>query len=123
LTGRPKLTSLGSFLVEPAPDLCQPLRTLLHFHLSYLLPLLIPYVDLVQAISPIHSHVVSFHCLLLLRYVIPIPCALNGKLALYRSSKRGLLSIEPVAPFSYWPRQSLPDPQKRDRVGLVLNQQ
>src|SRR5437870_2035637 len=99
LNGRPKLNSLGSFLVEPAPDLCQPLRTLLHFHLSYLLPLLIAYVDLVQAVPPIHSHVVSLHCLLLLRYVIPIPSALNGKLALYRSSKRGLLSIEPFAPF------------------------
>src|SRR5207244_6879309 len=123
LNGRPKLKSLGSFLVEPAPDLCQPLRTLLHFHLSYLLPLLIAYVDLVQAVSPIHSHVVSFHCLLLLRYVIPIPSALNGKLALYRSSKRGLLSLEPVLPFSYWPGQSLPDPRKRDRVGLILNQQ
>ena len=76
-----------------------------------------------QAVAPIHSHVVSFHLLLLLRYVIPIPIALNGKLALYRSSKRGLLSIEPVAPFSYWPGQSLPDPQNRDRIKVVLNQQ
>ena len=76
-----------------------------------------------QAVSPIHPYVVSFHVLLFLRYVIPIPIALNGKLALYRSSKRGLLSIEPLNPFSYWPGQSLPDPRKRDRVGLVLNQQ
>src|SRR5437867_12921401 len=57
------------------------------------------------------------------RIALRDPSALNGKLALYRSSKRGLLSIEPVAPFSYWPGQSLPDPRKRDRVGLVLNQQ
>src|SRR5207249_11207164 len=121
LNGCPKLKSLGSFLVEPAPDLCQPLRILLHFHLSYLLPLLIVYVDLVQAVSPIHSHVVSFHCLLLLRYVIPIPSALNGKLALYRSSKRGLLSIEPFAPFSYCPGQSLSDPRERDRMKVVLS--
>src|SRR4249920_1034441 len=123
LNGRPQLNPLGSVLVEPAPDFCQPLRTLLHFHFSYLLAILIADVDLVQAVSPIHSYVVSFHCLLRLRYVIPIPIALNGMLALYRSSKRGLLSIEPLAPFSYWPGQSLPDPRKRDRVGLVLNQQ
>ena len=84
------------FSSSQRPISASPLRILLHFHFSYLLPLLIAYVDLVQAVSPIHSYVVSFHCLLLLRYVIPIPIALNGKLALYRSSRRGLLSIEPL---------------------------
>ena len=122
LNGRPKLNPLGSSLVEPAPDFCQPLRALLHFHLFYFFPFLIAYVHLVQAVSPIHSYVVSFHCLLLLRYVIPIPIALNGKLALYRPSQ-GQLSIEPLAPFSYWPGQSLPDPRKWDRARVVLNQQ
>src|SRR5215510_4248338 len=119
LNGCPQLNPLGSSLVEPAPDLCPSLRALLHFHFSDLLPFLIAYVHLVRAIAPIHSHVVSFHYLLLLHDVIPIPRALNGKLALYRSSKRGQLSIEPSAPFSYWTGQSLPDPRWRGlgRVG------
>ena len=116
LNGRPQLKALGSLLIEPAPDLGQTLDGLWHFHLSYLLALVIADIHLMQAVSPIHPYVVSLHCRLFLRYVIPIPIALNGKLALYRSSKRGLLSIEPLNPFSYWPGQSLPDPSK-NRIG------
>src|SRR5438094_9516334 len=84
LNGRPTLKTLGSFLVEPAPDFCQPLRAPLQFHISYLFSFLTASVPPAQSVSPTHSHVVSFHCWLLLRYVIPIPSALNGKLALYR---------------------------------------
>ena len=90
----------------------QPLYRLCYFDLSYFLALFIAYVYLVQAVSPIHSYVVSFHLLLFLHYVIPIPKAPNGKLALYRSSRTGQLSIEPLAPFSHWTGQSLPDPRR-----------
>jgi hypothetical protein len=77
-----------------------------------------------QAVSPIYPYVISLHVLWFLRYVIPIPIALNGKVALYRSSNRGLLSIDLLNPFSYWPGQSLPDPyKKQDRMKVVLNQQ
>ena len=105
----PKARSLGAFLIKPTPYFCQPLNRLCHFDLSDLLALFIAYIYLVKTVSPIHSYVVSFHVLLLLHYVIPIPKAPNGKLALYRSSRRGQLSIEPSTPFSYWPGQSLPD--------------
>ena len=119
----PKLKSLGSFLIEPTPELGQPLDGLWHFYFFDLLALLIADIHLVQSVSPIHSHVISLHCLLLLHHVIPIPIALNGKLALYRSSRGGLLSIELLTPFSYWPGQSLPDSRYRNWEGLVLNQQ
>ncbi len=122
--GRPQLKAIGSLLIEPAPDLGQPLDGLCHFQLSDLLALAIADIHLMQAVSPIHPYVISLHCRLFLRHVILIPIALNGKVALYRSSKRGPLSIDPLNPFSYWPGQSLPDPyKKQDRMKVVLNQQ
>ena len=49
-----------------------------------------------KLIAPIHSYIVSLHFLFLLVYVdSDSNSALNGKLALYRSSPKGQLSIEP----------------------------
>src|SRR4029453_7685226 len=98
----------------------QPVGSFLNFPLSYLGGLLIAHVHLMHSVSPIPSHVVSLHFpFLLLRFVLPIPIALNGMFALYRSSIRGHLSIEPLAPFSHRPGQSLPDPPG-DRIKVVL---
>src|SRR4029453_7562716 len=98
----------------------QPVGSFLNFPLSYLGGLLIAHVHLMHSVSPIPSHVVSLHFpFLLLRFVLPIPIALNGMFALYRSSIRGQLSIEPLAPFSHRPGQSLPDPPG-DRIKVVL---
>src|SRR4030095_1303478 len=116
----PKLDPLDSSRVEPAPHLRQPVGSFLNFHLSSLGGLLIAHVHLMHSVSPIHSHVVSLHFpFLLLRFVLPIPIALNGMFALYRFSIRGQLSIEPLAPFSHRPGQSLPDPPG-DRIKVVL---
>ena len=124
LNGRLQLKALGSLLIEPAPNLGQTFDGLWYFQLSELLALVIADIHLMQAVAPIHPYVISLQVLLFLRYVIPIPIALNGKVALYRSFKRGLLSIDPLNPFSYWPGQSLPDPfKKQDRMKVVLNQQ
>ncbi len=50
-----------------------------------------------KLVGPIHSQIVSLQllCLLVVRF-LPIPSALNGKFALYRSSTQGQLSIEPL---------------------------
>ena len=75
--------------MEPTAKLAQARRALLDFHLSYLLALGIADPYLMKFISPIHSQIVSLALsVLLLRYVFPIPTALNGKFALYRSSQR-----------------------------------
>ena len=110
LNGCPQLKALGSLLIEPAPDLGQTFDALWNFHLSYLLALVIADIHLMQAVAPIHPYVISFHCRSFLRYVIPIPIALNGKLALYRSSKRGRLSI----------KLQTRSPTGRDSLSLIL---
>mgnify|MGYP006183699095 CR=1 FL=1 len=64
--------------------------------------------NLMKLIGPIHSQIVSLQLLFLLVGLLAIPIALNGKFALYWSSTKGQLSIEP-APFSRRPGQSPPD--------------
>jgi hypothetical protein len=95
LDGRPKLYLFCLTFMEPTAKLAHALGTLLNLHLSYFLALGIADPYLVKFISPIHSHIVSFHSLFLLGCVLPIPIAMNGKFALYKSSTKGQLSIEP----------------------------
>src|SRR5438067_2553273 len=70
LNGCPKPKPLGSLLVEPAPDLGQTFDALCHFEISYLLALLITHIHLMQAVAPIHSDVITLHCLWLLCWMI-----------------------------------------------------
>ena len=93
LDGRPKLHSLASALIEKTTKLSQPPNALLNLFLAYLLALRIADPDLVKLIGPIDSQIISLQWLLLLA-VVPIPSALNGMFALYRSSTKGPLSIE-----------------------------
>ena len=94
LDGRPKLYLFCLTFMEPTAKLAHALGTLLNLHLGYPLALGIADPYLVKFISPIHSHIVSFHSLFLC-CVLPIPIAMNGKFALYKSSTKGQLSIEP----------------------------
>jgi hypothetical protein len=100
-------------LMEPSTEFAHRFRLLKHLHLDYFLALWVADPNLVEFLSPIHSQIVSLHFLvLLLRYLLPIPTAVNGKFALYRSSTKGQLSIELLAPFSRWSGQSVLDPLK-----------
>src|SRR5574341_578563 len=111
LDGRPKFYLFRLTLVEPAAKLAHPFWTLDHLHLDYLLALWITDPHLMKLIRPIHSQIVSRHFLFLLPCVFPIPRAVNGMFALYRSSK-GQLSIEPLSPFFCWSGQSRSDPPR-----------
>ena len=111
LDGRPKLYLFCLTFMEPTAKLAHALGTLLNLHLGYFVALGIADPYLVKFISPIHSQIVSLHFVFLLFHcVLPIPIAVNGKFALYRSSTKGQLSIEPLAPFSRWTGQSVLDP-------------
>jgi hypothetical protein len=115
--GRPKLDSILAALIEPTPQLSQLIKSVLNFLLLYFSSTLITDVKLMGLVGPIHSQIMPWQLLFLLSCVWPIPIALNGKLALYRSST-GRLSIEPSTPFSYSVGQPLPDLQTRwGRVG------
>src|SRR5215475_13837493 len=94
LNGRPKLDLLSSVLIEPAAELAPPLYSLGDLHLDNFLALWITHPHLIELIRPIHAQIISLHALLLLGCVLPIPTALNGKFALYRSSPKGQLSIK-----------------------------
>src|SRR5215471_2595435 len=107
---RPQLNPLSSLLIEPAPTLRQPFGGLWDLHLGDLCSVLIPHVNLVHLVRPIHSQIISLHLLFLLYVVFPIPKALNGMFALYRSSTKGQLSMELPAPFFCWSGQSALDP-------------
>jgi hypothetical protein len=110
LDRRPQLYSFGLSLMQPSPEFAHGLGLLKHLHLGYFLAVWVADPNLVKFLSPIHSQIVSLHFLILLLYlVLPIPSAVNGMFALYRSS-RGQLSIEPLAPFSRWSGQSALDP-------------
>jgi hypothetical protein len=110
LNGRPKLYPFSLSVVQPTSEFAHGLRLLKHLHLSYFLAVWIADPNLVEFLSPIHSQIVSLHFLvLLLHHMVPIPSAVNGMFALYRSST-GQLSIEPLAPFSRWSGQSVLDP-------------
>ena len=117
----PKLNSLTAALLKPPSELSQPVSGLLDFQLSYFSSTLITHIQLVALIRPIHSQIISRQSLILLFCLLPIPRAVNGKFALYRSSQ-GRLSIEPLAPFFCWSGQSRRDP-RWDRGRKVLSQQ
>src|SRR5215467_12272802 len=89
----PKAPLPSSALIEKTTKLSQPPNALLNLFLAYLLALRIADPDLVKLIGPIDSQIISLQWLLLLA-VVPIPSALNGMFALYRSSTKGPLSIE-----------------------------
>src|SRR5689334_25272522 len=55
----------------------------------------ITHPDLMKLIGPIHSQIKAFQLLCLLGYRFSISGALNSMFALYRSSTKGQLSIEP----------------------------
>src|SRR5205823_4354510 len=95
LDDHPKLYLFCLTFIEPTAKLAHALRTLLNPHLGYFIALNIADPYLVKFINPIHSHIISLHSLFLLGYVLPIPIALNGKFALYKSSTKKQLSIEP----------------------------
>ena len=65
---------------------------------------------LMKLIGPIHSQIVSLQLLCLLGLVLPISVAPNGMFALYRSSTKGPLSIEPL----------LHSLASRDSLSLIL---
>jgi hypothetical protein len=90
----PKFDALCPTLMEPAAKLAQAFHALLDGHLGYFLALVIADPHLVKLVGPIHSQIISLQLLCLLVCFLPIPSALNGKFALYRSSPKGQLSIE-----------------------------
>ena len=96
LDGRPQLDPFSPALIEPTAKLGQPVDILQNLLLDDFVALGIAGPHLMKLIRPIHSQIVSLHFLfLLLHCVLPIPIAVNGKFALYRSSTKGRLSIEP----------------------------
>jgi hypothetical protein len=95
LNGRPKLYLFSLTFMEPTAKLAQALGTLLNLHLGYFFALGIADPYLVKFICPIHTPIISIHSVFLLGCVVPVPIALNGKFALYQSSTKGQLSIEP----------------------------
>ena len=120
LDGRPQLDPLSPALIKPTAKLGQPLDILQDLLLHYFLAFRIADPHLMKLIGPIHSHIVSLHFLfLLLHCVLPIPIAVNGKFALYRSSPKGQLSIEPQIR-SLAGRDSLPQILRGNRSGWVL---
>src|SRR5262245_28510626 len=113
LDRRPQLYLFSFSLMEPSTEFAHGFGLLKHLHLDYFLALWVADPNLVEFFSPIHSQIVSFHFLvLLLHHLLPIPSAVNGMFALYRSSN-GQLSIEPLSPFSRWSGQSVLDPHER----------
>jgi len=95
LNGRPKFNRLCSLLIEPTAKLSQAVNVLRHFFLNDFLTVKITHPDLMKLIGPIHSQIKAFQLLCLLGYRFSISGALNGMFALYRSSTKGQLSIEP----------------------------
>jgi hypothetical protein len=85
--GRPKLNPIFPALIKPAPQLSYLLRGLWDFQLFYFSSALIRHVQLMGFVGPIHSQIVPWQFLVLLFCLWPIPSAVNGKLAFYRSSK------------------------------------
>src|SRR5215510_3444696 len=113
LDRRPQLYLFSFSLMEPSTEFAHGFGLLKHLHLGYFLALWVADPNLVEFFSPIHSQIVSLHFLvLLLHHLLPIPSAVNGMFALYRSSN-GQLSIEPLSPFSRWSGQSVLDPHER----------
>jgi hypothetical protein len=109
LNARRQLDSLRPTLVDPTAKLTHGFGFLSQFYLDYFFALSIADPNLMKLIGPIHTQIVSLQLLLLLLFLFPFLKALNGVFALYRSSQ-GQLSIEPLAPFSRWPGQSVLDP-------------
>jgi hypothetical protein len=110
----PQLDLFSSALIEPTPQLRQSFRILLDFHLHYLYPVLVATVQLVHSVRPIYSQIVSWHFVVLLLCLI-YPIAVNGMLALYRSST-GQLSIELLTPSFCWSGRSPLDPLRESRT-------
>ena len=69
-------------LIEPAAKLTQPLHILDYLVLGYFLPLCITDPHLMKLIRPVHSQIISLQLLFLLRYVKPIPSAVERKVSL-----------------------------------------
>jgi hypothetical protein len=111
LDSGPKLDSLGPALIEKAAKLSQSLDILDDLLLDDFLAFKITDPHLMKLIGPIHSQVISLQLLYLLVYLLASPSALNGKFALYRSSTKGQLSMEPQI-------RSL---ASRDSLPLILN--
>src|SRR5438552_13691760 len=92
----PKLDSLCPILIEPAAKLSQSLDILDDLLLDDFVAFRITDPHLMKLIGPIHSQIVSLQLLCLLGLVLPISVAPNGMFALYRSSTKGPLSMEPL---------------------------